>query len=716
MQSKKILILSVILLCAGPFLLQGNQINLSNTSNQSVWSAIAINSAGEIMVVWSEWDSNGIWYRIQKNGEWSGKKKAGIVYQKSWSNQLAVDSFGMFHLSYADGAGSLSRDIYYSYFTGSQWSKAERVYASPHNSAWNRIDVDTNNDIYVQWYHKYYNPEDVSDVVSISKPRLGRWPSSYENVSRSLGWESIHPAFRVRNGNVYSCYMDDEGPRRVFFAERIQGRWSKPVEVSPGYYPALEVDSSENIHIVWSQWDGNFYYKSRENGRWGSTAVISNGQAPLYFGDLKYKNNVLVANWVQMDGDKWGIYAAAKIPGGRWITPIKIGATLPLGEKDERMVQVALDSKGCAHFVWHGIGLGGQTDIFYEKHCITGDDVNFIEVDKVMFNFVAEKPVFPSPQTFQVRNTGKENMAYSISSDKAWLVVDPVSGSSSGEWDTISVSVDITDLQAGVHHGTISVSSSDAYNSPARMSVSVTLSEKTKPYITLNKIYLPFSSYVASENPLPQTFSIRNGGIDTLNYSVSSSSSWLSISPNSGSSSGEWDEITVSADHTGRDIGVYQGTITVSSPDADNSPQNIIVESRIELPPWPFPPLNVQVNRISHEGLMIHAYHNEITWQGNPKNDGLFHMQKYNIFRKKVTEDSSAYVWIDAVSPGEFSFVDGLFDSVEERNIYTYAVSSVDDSERESPKIETFLYKESSPLLNLSIDNQDRIFPVLIKK
>lgn len=717
MRTKKILFLCVLLLCVGPFFLQGNQINLSNTPNQSVWSAIAINAAGEIMVVWSEWSGDGVWYRIQKGGEWSEKRKTGIVHQQSWSNQLAVDSYGTFHLSYADGYGSLGRDIYYSYFTGSRWSTAERVYASPHNSAWNRIDVDTNDDIYVQWYHKYYNPEDVSDIASISKPRMGRWPSSYENVSRSLGEESIHPAFRVRNGNVYSCYMDEQNPRRIFFAERIDGHWNSPVHVSPGYYPALEIDSSGNIHIVWTQWDGNFYYKSRENGQWGATEVISNGEAPLYFGDLKCKSNVLVANWVQWDGDNnWGVYASAKVPGGQWITPVKIGDTLPLGEEDERLVQVAIDNRGCAHFVWHGIGVGGQTDIFYEKYCISGEDVDFIEVDKLAFNFTAEKPVQPNPQTFQVRNSGEGNLSYTISSDKNWLIVNPVSGSSSGEWDTIKVSVDITSLKAGVHTGTISVSSPEAYNSPVRMSVSLTVTENQKPFITLDKYDLSFSSFAASANPSAQNFRIKNGGVDTLSYSVLSNSSWLTVSPSSGLSAGEWDTITVSVDHSALDIGIYQGTISVSSPDVDNSPQNVSVEMRVELPPWPFPPLNVQMNRISHEGLMIKAYHNEITWQGNPKNDGLFSLQKYNIFRKKVNEDSSAYVWFEAVDPGVFSFVDGLFDSAKERDEYIYAVSSVDDYERESAKIEVFRNTMSSPVLNLLIELQKKTFPVRIKK
>ena len=315
-----------------------------------------------------------------------------------------------------------------------------------------------------------------------------------------------------------------------------------------------------------------------------------------------------------------------------------------------------------------------------------------------------------------MKNSGEGNLSYSVSSDRNWLVVNPVSGSSSGEWDTITVSVDITNLLVGVHTGTISISSSDAYNSPVRMSASVTVTEKLKPFITLDKLGLSFSSFAASPAPSAQYFRVKNGGVNTLNYSLLSNSSWLSVSPSSGSSSGEWDTIKVSVDTTGLDVGTYQGIITVSSPDVDNSPQNISVEMRVELPPWPFPPLNVQVNRISHEGLMIQAYHNEITWLGNPKNDGLFNLQKYNIFRKKVTENNSAYVWIYAVSPGGESFVDGLFDSAEERDVYTYAVSSVDDYERESAKIEAFLNGAPSSRLNFLFDNQKNALPMIIKK
>ena len=85
--------------------------NLSKTSGESLWPAIGVNSAGEVMVVWTEWSSGMIYYRIKRNGQWSATKNAGIADRLAWSNQMAVDSHGRFHVSWADGHGSSARDI-----------------------------------------------------------------------------------------------------------------------------------------------------------------------------------------------------------------------------------------------------------------------------------------------------------------------------------------------------------------------------------------------------------------------------------------------------------------------------------------------------------------------------------------------------------------------------------------------------------------------------
>ena len=67
-------------------------------------------------------------------------------------------------------------------------------------------------------------------------------------------------------------------------------------------------------------------------------------------------------------------------------------------------------------------------------------------------------------------------------------------------------------------------------------------------------------------NPAPQNFEIRNSGGGTLNYQVETDQTWLSVSPNQGSSTGEADTIEVSINSEGLGEGTFQGIVTISDP------------------------------------------------------------------------------------------------------------------------------------------------------
>jgi hypothetical protein len=68
----------------------------------------------------------------------------------------------------------------------------------------------------------------------------------------------------------------------------------------------------------------------------------------------------------------------------------------------------------------------------------------------------------------------------------------------------------------------------------------------------------------AGTSPAAATFSVRNGLEGTLAYTLTESLSWLSVSPTSGSSSGEWDAIAVSFTAAALPPGTYEGDITVT--------------------------------------------------------------------------------------------------------------------------------------------------------
>jgi hypothetical protein len=88
-------------------------------------------------------------------------------------------------------------------------------------------------------------------------------------------------------------------------------------------------------------------------------------------------------------------------------------------------------------------------------------------------------------------------------------------------------------------------------------------------------------SVTAGGTATAQTFTVSNSGAGTLAYQVTEATSWLSVSPGTGTSTGEADTITVTYATSGLAAGTYTGTITVadnsSSPAATNSPQTVVV-------------------------------------------------------------------------------------------------------------------------------------------
>lgn len=77
------------------------------------------------------------------------------------------------------------------------------------------------------------------------------------------------------------------------------------------------------------------------------------------------------------------------------------------------------------------------------------------------------------PDSFTIANGGPGTVSYTVSSNASWLSVDPDSGDSTGEADTIEVTYDLSGLSAGLHAATITIASPQAGNSPRTIQVTV---------------------------------------------------------------------------------------------------------------------------------------------------------------------------------------------------------------------------------------------------
>jgi len=96
--------------------------------------------------------------------------------------------------------------------------------------------------------------------------------------------------------------------------------------------------------------------------------------------------------------------------------------------------------------------------------------------------------------------------------------------------------------------------------------------------ITLNRTQLFYGASTAGLVTLPQAIVIDKTGNGTSSWTASSNSTWLTVTPGSGTDAGI---ITVSVNVTGLSEGTYNGTVKVADPGATNSPQSVSVKLQV---------------------------------------------------------------------------------------------------------------------------------------
>jgi hypothetical protein len=187
----------------------------------------------------------------------------------------------------------------------------------------------------------------------------------------------------------------------------------------------------------------------------------------------------------------------------------------------------------------------------------------------------------PASQVVSIWNSGHGPMVWQVTETCNWLSVDPNSGQSSGEVDNVNVYVDISGLPVGEYSSQLTVTAVGAANSPQIVTVNL---DVLGPEIEISSSTFNFTAFWPS-GPPSQTLSIRNSGAGTLNWTISESCAWLSAAPNTGSSTGEWDDVNLSVDIAGLSLGTYNYQLVVSAPFATNSPQNVDVNLLVTCPP-----------------------------------------------------------------------------------------------------------------------------------
>lgn len=196
----------------------------------------------------------------------------------------------------------------------------------------------------------------------------------------------------------------------------------------------------------------------------------------------------------------------------------------------------------------------------------------------------------PAAQSLNVTNTGAGSLMFTASSNQPWLTATPGAGTAPA---TLSIAADTTGLAAGTYNGAITITAASATNSPVSVPVTLTVTAPPVPTIAVAPASMSFSAQTGGANPASQTLSVTNSGTGSLSFNIAGNQPWLSVSPLTGTAPAS---ITVTAQTGALAAGTYNGTITVTSASASNSPVSVPVTFTVTTPP-------VGVERLGNPGF-----------------------------------------------------------------------------------------------------------------
>ena len=149
----------------------------------------------------------------------------------------------------------------------------------------------------------------------------------------------------------------------------------------------------------------------------------------------------------------------------------------------------------------------------------------------------------PASSSVNVTNTGAiGTINFTAASDASWLAVSPTGGTTS---TTLVVSATVGSLTTGTYTGHVTVIATTTGTQGSPATITVTFTVAPPPTLSVSKTSISFSATQGGSNPASSSLSVTNaGGGGSLGFTAASDSSWLTVSPTSGTTSAT---LTVSA-------------------------------------------------------------------------------------------------------------------------------------------------------------------------
>ena len=307
---------------------------------------------------------------------WSARKQLTYTGGGSIDPAIAADTIESVHVTW-ERESATGTDIYYksSLAWGDSWAAPERICWSTGQSSHPDIAADSTGRKHIFWHD--YTPPGVenSEIFYKHSAHLAPW-SPLIRVTWTSEASAFPAAATDSNNNVHLVWMDwTPGNWEIFYKNTTDmgTTWSTATRLSwdseSSAYPAINIDSSDNIHIIWQNHKANTYrihYKRSTDG--GSTfSAVTRLTLPswdCWYPDVATDSNgyvhIVYANHETTNNE---VYYKKSTDGGEtWSAPTRITYNSGYSSRPE----IAVDTSDNLHLVWEDSTFG-NAEIFYKE-------------------------------------------------------------------------------------------------------------------------------------------------------------------------------------------------------------------------------------------------------------------------------------------------------------------------------------------------------------
>ena len=236
--------------------------------------------------------------------------------------------------------------------------------------------------------------------------------------------------------------------------------------------------------------------------------------------------------------------------------------TLGMANHDSKEDNAYRINEQCMRWCYYETNLFGDPSLQ-----IRGTETDMeLAYDPYVYNFgnVDEGQTYQT--TFEIWNAGTGTLTWTLQENYDWLTCNPTSGSSTGEHDTVTVTIDTTGM-GGTNTGYVFISSNGGSGA-----FQVIFYIPSGPILSYTPTSYDFGN-IDEGQTYQTTFAISNVGDGILEWQLSDTYPWLTYSPLNGSLSSfePPDIVTVTIDTTGLTPDFYSGGIDITSNGGDGT-------------------------------------------------------------------------------------------------------------------------------------------------